>query len=86
MYIKDSTVSSEGIHSHYEWSREILSRGRHTRHQRQIWRKPSASVTLCPNIVDISIMLSAGLVVWPLLRSDPRFGHNEWQRTRDFLP
>jgi hypothetical protein len=86
MYIKGSTVSSEGIHSHCEWSRDILSSGSDTRHQRQTWRESFASVTLRPNIVDISIMLSAGLVVWPLLQSDSRFGHNEWQRTRDLMP
>jgi hypothetical protein len=78
-------VSSEGIHFHCEWNREIRSRGSHTRHQRQMWRDSSAPVTLHPNTVDISIMFSAELVVWPLLRSDPRFPHNAWQRTRDFL-
>jgi hypothetical protein len=85
MYIKGSAVSSEGVHFHCERSREIQSRGSHTRHQRQMWRESFAPLTLCPNIVDIPIMLSAGLVAWPLLWSDPRFRHNEWQGTRNFL-
>jgi hypothetical protein len=86
MYIKSFTVSSEGIHFHCEQSRKIRSWGSHTRHQRQKWRESSAPVTLHLNTVDIPIMLSAGLVVWSLLRCDPRFRHNEWQRSCDFLP